>query len=187
MKFIEKYDHPKNIRFDLFKESLKIANKRGLKTFVETGTARGKIKFFFIKKINWKDGMSTLMFAEFAKFTNGELHTCDISSNNIKNAKFFTKKLNKYISFYTEDSVSFLKKFPKKIDFLYLDSFDGHNVELASKHQLKEAKMAINKLTSNSLVVLDDKGSKTIYSLPFFIDNGFKIILETQQQVILSK
>ena len=127
------------------------------------------------------------MFAEFAKFIDGELHTCDISRNNIKNAKFFTKKLSKYISFYEEDSISFLKRFPKTIDFLYLDSFDGHNVELASKHQLKEAEMAISKLTSRSLILLDDKGSKTIYSFPFLIKNGFKVILETQQQIILSK
>ena len=31
--------------------------------------------------------MSTPMFAEYAKFANGKLHTCDISAENIKNAK----------------------------------------------------------------------------------------------------
>ena len=29
--------------------------------------------------MNWKDGMSTLMFADFAHNINGELHSCDIS------------------------------------------------------------------------------------------------------------
>ena len=44
---------------------------RNLKIFVETGTSRGKKKLFFFKKFNWKDGMSTLMFSEYAKINNG--------------------------------------------------------------------------------------------------------------------
>ena len=31
--------------------------------------------------------MSTIMFAEYAKFINGKLHTCDISKKNMENAK----------------------------------------------------------------------------------------------------
>ena len=52
MKFIEKYNHKKNIRYNSFKFALTEAYRRGLKTLVETGCARGKIKFlFFSKKI----------------------------------------------------------------------------------------------------------------------------------------
>ena len=94
MKFLEKYNNSKNIRFKSFEETLKISFNRGFKTIVETGTARGKTKFFFIKKYNWKDGMSTPMFAEYAKFTMGKLHTCDISSKNIENAKKFTSNFS---------------------------------------------------------------------------------------------
>ena len=92
MNFIEKYNNKKNIRFKLFKKTLEIAERRGLKIIVETGTSRGKKKFFFFKKFNWKDGMSTLMFSEFAHLINGELHSCDISKENINNARDFTKK-----------------------------------------------------------------------------------------------
>ena len=35
--------------------------------------------------MNWKDCMSTLMFADFAHNINGELHSC-ISQSNIDNA-----------------------------------------------------------------------------------------------------
>ena len=56
MQFINKYNHPKNIRFESFKFTLFEAKKRGLKTVVETGCARGKTKFIFFSKINWKDG-----------------------------------------------------------------------------------------------------------------------------------
>ena len=93
MIFLNKYDNDKNIRFKSFKKTFELCFERNLKILVETGTARGKTKFFFIKKYNWKDGMSTPMFAEYAKFCNGMLHTCDISENNITNAKNFTKKL----------------------------------------------------------------------------------------------
>ena len=47
MRFLEDFNHPKNIRFKSFEKALTIADKRDLKTIVETGVARGKIKFFF--------------------------------------------------------------------------------------------------------------------------------------------
>ena len=187
MKFVESYNKKQNIRFNMFKKTLEIAVKRKFKTIVETGTSRGKKKFLFFTKYNWKDGMSTLMFSEFAHFINGELHSCDISEENINNAKGFTKKYNANVNFYTKDSVIFLQEFHKKIDLLYLDSFDGHNIELASKHQLNEAKAAIGKLKDNSLILLDDKGAKTLYSKDYFIKKDFKILAETESQLLLSK
>ena len=49
--FLEKYKHPKNIRFDSFYKSLSFAKSRNLKIFVETGTSRGKNKFFFLTNL----------------------------------------------------------------------------------------------------------------------------------------
>ena len=164
-----------------------ISLNRNLKTIVETGTARGKTKFFFIKRFNWKDGMSTPMFAEYAKFAEGKLQTCDISSENIKNAKKFTSDLSNYIEFYTKDSLVFLKEFNYPIDLLYLDSLDGHDPIAASNHQLKEAQIAIEKIHNKSLILLDDKGSKTNLSIDFLKKNNFKIIYETNHQVLLSQ
>ena len=66
--------------------------------------------------------MSTIMFAEYAKFINGKLHTCDISHDNITNAKDFTSEFKDFIKFYVSDSIIFLKNFNQQIDFLYLDS-----------------------------------------------------------------
>tara|TARA_X000000950_G_C13838470_1_gene629159 strand:- start:27 stop:590 length:564 start_codon:yes stop_codon:yes gene_type:complete len=187
MIFLNKYDNDKNIRFKSFKKTFELCFERNLKILVETGTARGKTKFFFIKKYNWKDGMSTPMFAEYAKFCNGMLHTCDISENNITNAKNFTKKFSQFIKFYTQDSLIFLKEFKHSIDLLYLDSLDGHDPDAASKHQLKEAQIAIRRLHNQSLILLDDKGSKTNLSIDFFKNNNFKVIYETNYQVLLSK
>ena len=131
--------------------------------------------------------MSTLLFADFAKYVDGELHSCDLSKNNIENAKHFTKDYSSFTSFYIDDSINFLKSFPKKIDLLYLNSLDGHDSKLASSHQLEEAKMSFNKLHDNSLVLLDDKGAKTLLSLDFYLKNDFKILEESFNQVLLSK
>ena len=187
MKFIEKYNNSKNIRFKLFKKTLEMALTRNVKVIVETGTSRGKKKFLFFKRLNWKDGMSTLLFSEFAHLIKGELHSCDISEENINNAKDFTKKYSNNVNFYIKDSVVFLQEFNKKIDLLYLDSFDGHDVELASKHQLNEAKAVIDKLKNSSLILLDDKGAKTLYSKAYFVKSGFKILAETENQLLFSK
>ena len=186
MQFINYYNNPKNIRFESFKFALTEASNRGHKNIVETGVARGKTKFFFINKINWLDGMSTLIFSDYAKFVGGFLYSCDIEKKNIENAKKFTKKNSNFIQFIQDDSLNFLKNFDKQIDFLYLDSLDGQ-FENASNHQLNEIKLAEKNLHQNSLVLLDDKGLKTNLSIDYMIKNGFKIINETDQQVLLSK
>ena len=104
---------------------------------------------------------------------------------NIENAKKFTKANKEFINFVAEDSLNFLNNFNKKIDFLYLDSLDGQ-FEGASKHQLEEIKIAKNYLHDQSLVLLDDKGDKTKFSIDYMLDNNFKILNETREQVLLS-
>ena len=185
MEFLKKYNNPKNFRFDSFEFALIEAQKRNHKTLVETGVARGKKKFFFFSKINWKDGMSTLILSDYARHVNGNLTSCDINKKNIENAKKFTKPNKEFINFVTEDSLNFLTNFNKRIDFLYLDSLDGQ-FEGASKHQLEEIKIAKNYLHDQSLVLLDDKGDKTKLSINYMLDNNFKILNETREQVLLS-
>ena len=182
--FLEKYNKPKNIRYASFKFTINLFIQRKLKIIVETGTARGKTKFFFFNTFNWKDGMSTPMFADLALEIDGQLHTCDISKKNMNNAKKFT---HKDVKFYVEDSLSFLKNFPTKIDLLYLDSLDGHDPVAASEHQLSEASLAMGKLHENSLILLDDKGTKTNLSITFLLKNNFEILFETDFQVLLGK
>ena len=73
MNFLDNYKHPKNIRFDSFKLALMEAHKRNHKILVETGVSRGKQKFWFFSKINWKDGMSTMIFSDFVKDVDGHM------------------------------------------------------------------------------------------------------------------
>ncbi len=186
MNFLEKYKNKKNIRYDSFLFALNLAYERKHKTIVETGTARGKKKLLFFNKFNWTDGMSTLIFSEYAMHVGGKLHSCDISSENIKNAKQFTSKFSNYVNFYIQDSISFLQNLNFKIDFLYLDSLDASNPILASNHQLAEAKNSLTKLNKNALILLDDKGGKTNLSHDFLINNNFKLINESKNQLLFT-
>ena len=186
MNFLKKYDNKKNIRFKTFKFTLEKAYQRNLKIIVETGVSRGKVKFFFFRKINWKDGMSTPMFAEYASICNGELHTCDIEKSNIEAAKKFCKKFSKFVNFYIDDSLNFLKNFNKKIDLLYLDSLDGNQLG-AQNHQLNEIKLAEKKLHNKSLILLDDKLSKSNLTIKFLKEKNYIAIKETDQQILFSK
>ena len=111
MNFLERYNHEKNIRYKSFEFALIEAYKRNHKTIVETGVARGKVKFLFFSRINWKDGMSTMIFSDYAKYVNGHLYSCDISNKNIKNAKKFVKKTKSFATFAVDDSLNFLSKF----------------------------------------------------------------------------
>ena len=185
MDFLNTYNHKKNIRFESFEYALKEANKRQLKIFVETGISRGKKKFLFFVKKNWKDGMSTLIFSNYAYIVSGHLYACDISQKNIDSAKKFTKKFSKFVTFFNENSLTFLENFQKKIDFLYLDSMDGH-LPGAAKHQLQEINCAENKLHSNSLVLLDDKDVKSALAIDYMLKNNFKILKETNEQILFS-
>ena len=101
--------------------------------------------------------------------------------------KAFTSEFKEFINFYINDSVNFLENFNQKIDFLYLDSYDGHDPVKASEHQFKEAKASLEKLQKNSLILLDDKSAKTNLSIDFYKKNGFKVINETKNQILLSK
>ena len=122
MKFLKDYDNPKNIRFKSFEFALLEANRRNHKTLVETGVARGKKKFIFFRKINWLDGMSTLIFSDYAKFVNGHLYSCDIDNKNINSAKKFTKKNSN--SFNTSYLVKFIEKI-KTINEQYAKILDN--------------------------------------------------------------
>ena len=187
MNWLDKYKSTLGIRYSSFEKLFQYADERNLKFIVETGTARGKNKFYYSKpRINWKDGMSTILFAEYSSLVNGTFWSCDIDNQNIFNAYRFTEKFSKKVNFAVADSLDFLRDLNANIDILYLDSLDG-NIPGANDHQLKEAELAIKNLNNDGLVILDDKGGKTDLSIPFFLKNGWKIIFENDQQVLLSQ
>ena len=59
-------------------------------------------------------------------------------------------------------------------------------MENANEHQLSEIKIALPKLKKNSLVLLDDKGTKTKLSAKYLLENNYKIVNETNEQILFS-
>ena len=187
MKWFDIYRDKLGVRLDTFELLFKTATERGLKNIVETGTARGKEKFYYLRpKLNWDDGMSTIMFAHYSKVMKGEFWSCDIDQKNIKNASRFLREYNLEANLVVADSIEFLDVFEKNIDILYLDSLDGQ-MPGANEHQLKEAQISINKMNPNGLIMLDDKGKKTELSLTFFTENAWEVKFESNYQIILQK
>jgi hypothetical protein len=118
---------------------------------VETGCARCPD--------NWKgDGMSTVIFDKHINMYGGELHTVDIDINNVDLAK--TLVSNK-TTIYCSNSVAWLWEFNKlgrKIDLLYLDSFDfdQDNPAPSQQHHLYELLAISGSLCNGTMIAVDD-------------------------------
>ena len=63
----------------------------------------------------------------------------------------------------------------------------GELIDRLTIVQLKEVKISLNKLHNDSLILLDDKGSKTNLSISFLLKSDYKILFETDYQILFSK
>lgn len=126
---------------------------------VETGCARQMDNYS-------GDGQSSLLFDKFIKQYGGEFHTVDISKESTDYCK--SRMTCNRSNVYTEDSITQLKilntKFQKenrKIDFLYLDSFDAPRDEpevvlQSAVHHLYELLTIAPSLKEGALIGVDD-------------------------------
>jgi hypothetical protein len=123
---------------------------------VETGCSRDK---------EWNgfegDGQATDIFDEYVNTYGGEFHSVDISQENVDTCLKHVKRANMHC----EDSVSFLyrqgkiwKEQGRKIDLLYLDSFDfdPKNMHPSSLHHIFELTAIMPCLSEGSMIVVDD-------------------------------
>ncbi len=137
--------------------------------FVETGTTR---RFSSNPYETVGDGSMTRLFGEYVQRHGGHIWTCDIESSHIENCKLATEEYKDSITYVVDDSINFLRNFREEIDFLYLDSVDGWH-DAANDHQLKEIQSVIEILNENTIILLDDLGSKTKLSIPFLKSRGW--------------
>jgi hypothetical protein len=121
---------------------------------VETGCARQENNFE-------GDGMSTAIFDTFVNYHGGEFYSVDINSDNVRFAASRSKKVNITCS----DSVRFLYNQSKvwvaqnrKIDLLYLDSFDFDidNPHPSSLHHIFELAAIMPCLKEGTMICVDD-------------------------------
>ena len=126
---------------------------------VETGCARQEDNY-------GGDGQSSLLFDEYINQYGGDFYTVDISEESITYCKSRMKCERSIVT--QEDSITYLKQLNKqllsenrKIDFLYLDSFDApkDNPEVlftSAKHHLYELMTILPSLKQGALIGVDD-------------------------------
>ena len=137
-----------SFRWPSFKAALNLFLQRDGEIIVETGCAR--------MENDYGAGMSSLIFGDFCNQYNKKLYTIDISFENIETCKRITKDFSNYISYNIGDSITYLKNFNKKIDLLYLDSYDynlGELLELyGGRENVNKAMEILNNMSENEVV-----------------------------------
>jgi hypothetical protein len=126
---------------------------------VETGCAR--------QLDNYEgDGQSSLLFDKYIKEYGGEFHTVDISLESTEYCQSKMTSRNSLV--YTDDSITRLKKLNqkfqaenRKIDFLYLDSFDAPRDDpdtcfRSALHHIYELLTIAPSLKPGALIGVDD-------------------------------
>lgn len=179
-------------RYITFKLAMDIMLKRGLKTIVETGTARDG------DSNCGGDGCSTVVLSRFAEGNPGfTVESVDISPDAVRRSAEAFSAFN-CTRVVESDSLQFLRDYGRPIDFLYLDSFDfDHNDPRPSQeHHLKEIIAAYGKLHDDSVVMVDDCGLShggkcTLVEL--FLQElgwrtlvkGYQVLMVTSKDVVL--
>lgn len=176
-------------RYETIKMALQMyfVKKPTLGIMVETGTTR--------MKDDWGAGMATLVFGDFCKRYNHHLFTVDIDPDALYVCRDVTKDFSMQITYVENDSVAFLKDFNQTIDFLYLDSMDCPEYDSPTStrliqsqiHQLTEMQTAIDKLSYDPIILLDDNqfenGGKTRLTKIFLAERGFREVASGKQSL----
>lgn len=174
------------VRYPSMKMALNLFHQRNGKNIIETGTTRALNDF-------GGAGMATIFLGDYANNYDKRLYTVDILPVAIALSKSLTLEFKDNITYVTDDSLHFLKDFPEKIDLLYLDSYDypiDENPEealVSQTHQLNEFKAAEDKLTDQSIVILDDNawpnGGKCKLTKVYLIEKGWECLWDDFQSV----
>ncbi len=152
---------------------------------------------------DWGAGFFTRMAALALANYPVTIHTVDLVSAHINRCKYMTSDFP-YIRYHVSDSVIFLKKchFPSGIDLLYLDTGDMTPLEPTARLQLEEAKVIVerNLIAPQGYILIDDVRNQTPkkfgetsdlgkakYSLPFFLENGFELVMDEYQVLLRRK
>ena len=150
-----RYDFGK--RRDTFRAALRLAEARGARTLVETGSARGGLG------ATRREGASTIVFATWARLHGAVLHSVDLDPASVEAARRAVTELGlqEHVRFHVGDSVAFLAAFEGPVDLLYLDSYDYDRknpaVQRASQsHHLREYEAVERRLHNGSVVLIDD-------------------------------
>lgn len=150
-------------------------------SIVETGCYRGIDA----------DGQSTVILAKLGAAICGEFVSVDKDLAHVVKAREKLRGLadKTKATVIVSDSVEYLSRLCRPIDFLYLDSYDYEpdNPLPAQIHQVAEIGAAFGKLTPNAIVLLDDcnipGGGKGLLTERFLLGNGFRLVADGYQKL----
>mgnify|MGYP003389107570 FL=1 len=185
----KKYNFGK--RRDTFLMAMDIMSQNKSTVLLETGVARHGLEY------SKSDGASTIIFGQYAKNNGAKLYSVDVNHNNIKVCQKSLDEMNisSHVELTTSDSIEYLKTFPHKVDFLYLDSYDynRYNSQIINEsqiHHLNEIKAIEKKLDRSSIILIDDcnlpGGGKGKKAINYLQSKGWQIVI-SKYQVLLKK
>lgn len=153
------------------------------------------------EKWDWSAGCFTHYFSELTD-NKTKITTVDLMRNHINRCKLMTKNYEDKITYVIDSSEKVLANTPEKsVDLLYLDTGDMTPIEPTAQLHLREAKLVVERdvLKDSGIILIDDVRScvpkkheetsdygKAKYSIPYFLDNGYEIVMD-EYQVILRK
>lgn len=174
-----------------FLKVLELLDKTKAKVIVETGTSRSGLRGAK------GDGAATIVFGKWAKENSAFMHSVDISEESVRGSQteVDSQGLGGHVKVYLSDSLEFLKKFDRQVDFLYLDSYDYSDdpvVQVKSQeHHLKEFKAIEDRLHRNTIVLIDDchlpNGGKGKMAVKYMLENDWKILMDAYQILLVRK
>jgi predicted O-methyltransferase YrrM len=172
-------------RHATFRKAAEFILDNNCQQMVETGCYRG----------TYQDGQSTLILALLAKALNyGMVTSFDNNPDHIKLARelLVQHEVLPWWNSECTDSVHGLSRRKQWVDFAYLDSLD-HNPKdplPCQAHQLAEVGAVIGKMHGPCAILMDDNdvetGGKVAQSVPFLKRNGWKVVAE-EYQILMVK
>jgi len=215
--FIKIFQRLPKSRYETFKYCLEYFENNNMKTIVELGTSRSfvdgrfegcnsdDIKFWEKdkpEKWDWSAGIFTRTINTCLSHISGlNFNTVDLASSHIQRCKHMNQDFPN-IKYHVSSSEDFLNNFKGKIDLLYLDTGDMTPIEPTARLHLREAEIIVkrNLISENGIILIDDIRSPLPYingenkdlgkgylSIPFFIKNGFELIMDEYQTVLKKK
>ena len=107
------------------------------------------------------------------------------------------------IEYYVMSSEEFLDSGDGQIDFLYMDTGDMTPIENTAQLHLRESKLIVEKnlISDGGIILIDDVRSpvpkiisneqsdhgKAKYSIPYLQQNGFELVMDEYQVVMIKK
>jgi hypothetical protein len=152
------------------------------------------------KMWDWGAGVFGLMAA--IALPQATIWTVDLSGEALTRCRIMTEPYAKQFRYIHDDAVHFLREFPGQADLIYLDTGYVWPPEPTATDNLDQARVIVARqlLREGGKILIDDTNSrvpsefgehcplsKSRYSLPYLLANGFEIELQKYQTLLRRK